>query len=132
VQQLVDVGQISEEEAETHMFRNVILQAVGAQSDLFPVTCYARLQRRDTLLLCSDGLSGKLRADEILRVVIEHSNLARACDELIGLANERGGEDNITVILARFTGDDLQEPSEGIIVEFPDLEDDGTLEDDGI
>ena len=130
VQQLVDVGQISEEEAETHMFRNVILQAVGAQSDLFPVTCYARLQRKDTLLLCSDGLSGKLRTDEILRVVIEHSNLARACDELIGLANERGGEDNITVILARFTGDDLEEPSEGIIIELPDLEDDGTLDDD--
>src|SRR5918999_19838 len=56
VQQLVDVGQITEEDAETHMFRNVILQALGAQSDLTPVISRVRLQRGDILLLCSDGL----------------------------------------------------------------------------
>src|ERR1044071_6446347 len=69
VQQLVDVGQISEAEAETHMFRNVILQALGAQGDITPVTGRIKLRRGDTLLLCSDGLSGKLRAEDIRRII---------------------------------------------------------------
>src|SRR5919107_342104 len=78
VQQLVDVGQISEQEAETHMFRNVILQALGAQPELQPVTGRVRLFRDDLLLLCSDGLSGKLRAEDMLRIVNESDgDLAR-------------------------------------------------------
>ena len=111
VQQLVDVGQISEAEAETHMFRNVILQALGAQGDVTPVTGRIRLRRGDTLLLCSDGLSGKLRSEDIQNIVTSNPDLAKACDELIAEANNRGGEDNITVILARFSGDELEEPS---------------------
>ena len=55
------------------------------------------------LLLCSDGLSGKLRADDIQQIVVNSQNdLAKACDALIDEANNRGGEDNITVVLARF------------------------------
>src|ERR671916_3285429 len=108
VQQLVDVGQISEQEAETHMFRNVILQALGAQAELSPVTGRVRVFRDDLLLLCSDGLSGKLRAEDMLNIVADaDGDLSRACAELVAEANHRGGEDNITVILARFTGDDL-------------------------
>src|SRR5712671_5928497 len=105
VQQLVDVGQISETEAETHMFRNVILQALGAQGDVTPVTGRIRLRRGDMLLLCSDGLSGKLRSEDIQNIVSNNEDLSTACDELIAEANNRGGEDNITVILARFSGD---------------------------
>jgi protein phosphatase len=116
VQQLVDVGQITEEDAETHMFRNVILQALGAQSDLSPVTSRVRLQRGDILLLCSDGLSGKLRAEEMREIVSgAGGDLAAACDQLVAEANARGGEDNITVVLARFDGDDLQPPGSGAI-----------------
>ena len=131
VQQLVDVGQISEEEAETHMFRNVILQALGAQSEVNPVTGRIRLGQGDTLLLCSDGLSGKLRAEDMQRIVLEaKGDLAAACQALINEANNRGGEDNITVVLARFTGNDLQKPaSSRITVELPALEEDSTLGD---
>jgi serine/threonine protein phosphatase PrpC len=131
VQQLVDVGQISEEEAETHMFRNVILQALGAQSDVAPVTCRLHLKRGDLLLLCSDGLSGKLRAEDIQRIMSEaKGDLAAACDALVDEANNRGGEDNITVVLARFTGDDLPEPAtDRIAIELPPLEEDSTLGD---
>ena len=121
VQQLVDVGQISEAEAETHMFRNVILQALGAQSELSPVTGRMRIRRGDILLLCSDGLSGKLRAEEIRDIIVARTDdLADACDELVAEANRRGGEDNITVVTARFTGDDL--PTDGdakITIEHP-------------
>src|SRR5215208_2918069 len=114
VQQLVDVGQISEQEAETHMFRNVILQALGAQPELQPVTGRVRACRGDVLLLCSDGLSGKLRGEDMLRIVHE--------------ANERGGEDNITVVLARLEGDDLPAPdTDRITVELPPQEPDDTI-----
>jgi len=131
VQQLVDVGQISEAEAETHMFRNVILQALGAQSEVMPATGRVHLRRGDIILLCSDGLSGKLRAEDIQNIIMSNTgNLAKACDELIAEANNRGGEDNITVILARFGGEDLQEPTtDRITIELPALEEDKTLED---
>ena len=129
VQQLVDVGQISEEEAETHMFRNVILQALGAQAELMPVVGRVRLREGDLLLLCSDGLSGKLRAEDIRQIVAESKgDLAGACDELVKEANRRGGEDNITVVLARFTGGELPPPdSRKIVIESPALSDDRTL-----
>lgn len=111
VQQLVDVGQISEQEAETHMFRNVILQALGAQAELAPVSGHVRLYRGDLVLLCSDGLSGKLRSEDMLNIIAESDgDLARACAELVAEANARGGEDNITVVLARLTGEDLPSP----------------------
>jgi protein phosphatase len=130
VQQLVDVGQISEAEAETHMFRNVILQALGAQSEVTPVTGRIRLRRGDTLLLCSDGLSGKLRAEDIQNIVMSNPQLSKACTELIAEANNRGGEDNITVVLARFDGEDLEEPAnDRITIELPQLEEDKTLDD---
>jgi protein phosphatase len=131
VQQLVDVGQISEEEAETHMFRNVILQALGAQNELSPVSGRIRIRRNDILLICSDGLSGKLRAEDMLRIVTEaKGDLEAACAALVDEANHRGGEDNITVVLARFTGDDLEEPASArITVELPPMEEDTTLGD---
>ena len=131
VQQLVDVGQISESEAETHMFRNVILQALGAQSEVTPVTGKIRLRQGDLVLLCSDGLSGKLRSDDIQQIVLNSGgDLSKACDALIDEANHRGGEDNITVVLARFEGDDLEAPSsDRITIELPPLEEDKTLDD---
>lgn len=113
------------------MFRNVILQALGAQSELTPVTGRLRVRRDDILLMCSDGLSGKLRAEDMLAVIQKSKgDLAAACNMLVDEANERGGEDNITVVLAYFTGEDLQEPkSEKITIELPPMEEDTTLGD---
>jgi protein phosphatase len=130
VQQLVDVGQISEEEAETHMFRNVILQALGAQTELLPATARIQLRNGDVLLLCSDGLSGKLRNDEIRQIVSGLTNdLGAACDALVAEANNRGGEDNITVVLAKFTGDELRDANDDrITVELPAPDEDKTLD----
>lgn len=113
VQQLIDSQQISPEEAETHALKNVILQALGAQNEVYPVPARLAPQREDILLLCSDGLSNKLPAEDLLRIVNENlENLETACAFLIKEANERGGEDNITVILARLTGSDLAESTE--------------------
>ncbi len=113
VQQLIDSGQISAEEAETHAMKNVILQALGAQNEIHPVATAFRPRNNDIFLLCSDGLSNKIDGVVIQEIVYENlENLKVACAELIKEANDRGGEDNITVILARVKGDSLDEPEE--------------------
>jgi len=107
VQQLIDAGQITEEEAETHSYRNVILQALGAHGNVNVEINALKLCVGDTLVLCSDGLSGKVRADEIARLIQASPDLSAACQSLIALANERGGEDNITVVIVQFSGSGL-------------------------
>src|SRR6266508_1679583 len=66
------------------------------------------VRRGDILVLCSDGLSGQVKKEEIAQVVSAAPDLTTACDQLIALANERGGPDNITVVVARFDGDGLR------------------------
>ncbi len=110
VQQLIDAGQITEEEAETHSYRNVILQALGAHGNVNVEVNSLKLCANDTLVLCSDGLSGKVRADEIVRMIDAANSLSSACEQLIALANERGGEDNITVLIVKFEGKTLGAP----------------------
>lgn len=113
VQQLIDANQISPEEAETHALKNVILQALGAQNEIYPVPARLQPQRDDILLLCSDGLSNKVGSADMQRIILDNlDNLDKACAQLIKEANERGGEDNITLILARLSGSDLLEPTE--------------------
>src|SRR3954463_12067122 len=69
VQQLIDANQISPEEAETHTLKNVILQALGAQNEIYPVAARLMPQRDDVLILCSDGLSNKINGTDMLRIV---------------------------------------------------------------
>lgn len=114
VQQLIDAGQITEEEAETHSYRNVILQALGAHNNVNVEVNTVHLCQLDTLLICSDGLSGKMHADEIANVVNAATDFKSACQSLINLANERGGEDNITVVIAQFSGSGLPLPNGSI------------------
>jgi len=123
VQQLIDAQQISAEEAETHTLKNVILQALGAQNEIYPVSARVAPHQNDVVLLCSDGLSNKLTAAEMQEIISSNfDELQKGCAELIKLANQNGGEDNITAILARFTGDDLQEPGDnGVQLELIDL-----------
>jgi protein phosphatase len=114
VQQLIDAGQITEEEAETHSYRNVILQALGAHSNVNVEVTSLNLCHLDTLVLCSDGLSGKMNQDDIARLVNEAGDFKSACQNLIDLANDRGGEDNITVVVAQFSGSGTQRPGDTI------------------
>lgn len=112
VQQLIDAKEITPEEAETHTLKNVILQALGAQSDIYPVPARLIPKRGDILLLCSDGLSNKIGNADMQKIILNNLNqMHLACAELVKLANERGGEDNITLILAKLSGTDLPEPN---------------------
>lgn len=123
VQQLIDAQQISPEEAETHTLKNVILQALGAQNEIYPVSARLKPSKGDVLLLCSDGLSNKVNAAGIQRIVIENYDaLEQACAELVTEANANGGEDNITVIIAKLNGDSLEEPEgDEVQLELVDL-----------
>ncbi len=111
MQRLVEAGEISEEEAEQSERRNIILQALGPDPRVKVDLTYQSLRRGDLLVLCSDGLSGQVKKEEIAQVAAETPELVEVCSRLITMANERGGPDNITAIAARFGGPGLPEPA---------------------
>jgi protein phosphatase len=110
MQRLVDAGELTEAEAEQSERRNIILQALGPDPRVKVDLTYQSIRRGDTLILCSDGLSGLVKREEFAMLATQHPEPPALCAALIDLANERGGPDNITVITARFEGDGLPEP----------------------
>jgi protein phosphatase len=104
VNQLIEAGQLTEEEAETFEHNNIILQALGTAETVQVDLTFVDLRQGDTLLVCSDGLSGMVRADEMREVLLTHREPFDACKELVDRANRAGGHDNITVIVAVFEG----------------------------
>jgi len=109
VNQLIEAGQLTEEEAETFEHNNIILQALGTAETVQVDLTYVDLRQGDTLLLCSDGLSGMIRADEIKEVLLSVQDPLEACKVLTERANLAGGHDNITVIVGHFEGQGLPE-----------------------
>ncbi|MCA9622659.1 MAG: serine/threonine-protein phosphatase [Myxococcales bacterium] len=100
VQQLIDAGGLSREEAEESEFSHVILQAMGLEPDVDVVLTRVAVQNRDRFLLCSDGLSGPLSDPQMLDIVVASTSLSSACEQLIAAAVAGGGTDDITVVLA--------------------------------
>jgi len=100
VQQLVDQGQITCEEARTHPRRNEITRVVGYYGVVEVDTGITSLDQNDLVLICSDGLTAYVEDDELKGIVLDHTDPQKACDELVELANSRGGRDNISVIIA--------------------------------
>ncbi len=101
VGQLLEAGYITEEEAENHHLRNVILQALGGQAHINVVITRVSLKVGDILLVCSDGLTTSIKNQQILSLINNNLDLKMAAQELIKTANEQGGLDNITVVLAK-------------------------------
>jgi len=112
MQRLVEAGELTEEEAEQSERRNIILQALGPDPRVKVDLTYQPLSRGDVLVLCSDGLSGQVKKEEIAEQLAKMPDLSQLCSTLIDLANERGGPDNITVVAARFEGDGLPLPDD--------------------
>lgn len=98
VQELVDKGMITKEEARTWPRRNVITRAVGAHEDFQLETVSGQTMPGDCFVLCSDGLTGHISDQEILTNVNWQSGKI-ACDKLLAMALERGGKDNISIII---------------------------------
>ena len=103
VARLVELGQVSPEEALNHPQRNYLYRALGKAGEL-EVDIYSQpLPAESHLLLCSDGLWGMVPESEILQIVSSASHPQEACIALVDSANRHGGEDNITVILVSVT-----------------------------
>lgn len=111
VNQLIEAGQLTEEEAETFEHNNIILQALGTADTVQVDLTYVHLRTGDTLMLCSDGLSGMVRNDEIREVLRSVEDPLEACKTLTDRANQAGGHDNITVVVAKFEGASLVPPT---------------------
>jgi protein phosphatase len=112
VQDLIDSGILSEGDTGS-VPNNVLLQALGARSTVSPDVTHHVLRRGDVLLLCSDGLSQMVDDHEIAAAAADCDDCRSVVDWLVGLANERGGPDNVTVLAARVEGDGLEDPQDG-------------------
>lgn len=99
VQRLIELEEITPDQAETHPQKSVLYRALGLSEQLEIDTMTRRLASGSYLLICSDGLWG-LVSDEELRSMVLRYPPQQACDTLVSLANQRGGTDNITVVIA--------------------------------
>lgn len=97
---LLDSGEITAEEAARHPQRNWIMRAVGSEKSIMPDFYQVQFDTQTYLLICTDGLSNKVDDERIQAIVTKDVDLHDKAVQLVELANELGGEDNISVILA--------------------------------
>lgn len=110
VEELLSTGQLTPIEARNHPCKNIILQALGSELGVTVIVGKLALCQDDVILVCSDGLSGKL-LNKDLGTIIQNwkHDLPSAGNQMVQLANLRGGEDNTTVILIHVSGGELPE-----------------------
>ncbi|NOT09509.1 MAG: Stp1/IreP family PP2C-type Ser/Thr phosphatase [Gemmatimonadales bacterium] len=101
VQEQVDAGLLTPEQARTHPYSNVITRCVGANEDVAPDVYFGNLERGDLVLLASDGLTGMLEDDQIASIMGVEETPEGCVNKMIADANRRGGLDNITAIVVR-------------------------------
>ncbi len=99
VQELIDSGSISEEQGRVHPKKNIITRALGT-SDFVEIDIFTiEKDKKNKFLLCTDGLTNEVLKDEILFITNKYTDYNEACENLVCLAKQRGGKDNITVLL---------------------------------
>jgi protein phosphatase len=101
VNELVNAGVLSRDEAGKSEYRNMLSRAVGTENVLEVETRVEELARDDLYLICSDGLHGVVQDGAISKILLEQRDLTKAVEELIRCANGAGGPDNITALLIR-------------------------------
>jgi serine/threonine protein phosphatase PrpC len=109
VNELIELGLLTEQQARDHADKNIITRCVGMGAKIDVDFNRRDLEIEDVLVLCSDGLTNMVEDEEIRAIACSHDP-AEACEHLINLANERGGDDNITVAVVRV--DDFLERDE--------------------
>jgi serine/threonine protein phosphatase PrpC len=105
VQTLIDGGALTQEESETSQYKNVILQAMGISPSVDPALNRMSLRKNDRILVCSDGLTGPLKSQEMLNAMLTGETLESACAKLVAAALAGGGEDDITVVMVEVNGE---------------------------
>ena len=104
VQEQVDAGLLTPDQARVHPYSNVITRCVGAGMDVTPDIYFGNLQNGDLVLLASDGLTGMLEDEQLLKILQSEGGPQKWVDRMISEANRRGGLDNITAIIVRIEG----------------------------
>lgn len=105
VQVMIDRGQMTAEQAASSPLAHIISQAMGQKPEVSVALGRLELRQNDCLILCSDGLSNEVSANEMRQVILDAPRLDAACARLVELAKRRGGRDNITVVLGGVSGD---------------------------
>jgi serine/threonine protein phosphatase PrpC len=100
VEEQLEKGVLTEEEAEEHEWRNLITRALGTRPQVAPDTAEIEIKVGDTFVLSSDGLHGLVKPEEVLEELRRTRDRQHVVEYLIALANERGGHDNITLVIA--------------------------------
>lgn len=113
VQHMIDAGALDPQNPQIKLRGNIIMQALGVRPAIEVDVTYHELRRDDFVLLCSDGLHGLLRDEEIAAVVRRIGSPTEVCNELIALANERGAPDNVTAVAGLFGGAGLTSAQPG-------------------
>lgn len=106
VQELVDLGKIAMDEAKSHPNKNIITRAVGTNEDLKIDSFKMETFKDDIYILSTDGLTDYLSKQEILEIIIKNKDMDSAVEKLVNLAKDRGGKDNITILI--FGGEALK------------------------
>lgn len=118
VNQLLETGQITEEQAKLFEHSNVILQALGVQSEVEVQLSEVVLRKNDRVVVCSDGLTGVVSDEELAAIMGSTEDVAEVCRVLVEMARVAGGPDNITVVAARVEGEALAPPLPGESVRY--------------
>ena len=107
VEELVDSGQITADEARTHPSRSIITRALGSDPDMYADHFTLEVNTGDRLILCSDGLSGMIPDSEIESLAVSSATPQQAADNLVAAALTAGGADNVTVVVVDVLNDGL-------------------------
>jgi PPM family protein phosphatase len=116
VDALVLAGHLTPEQAEEHPMRHVLYRALGQTEELDIDVYQTRLRPGDHIVLCSDGLTRHVKAQEIADIVLEQDDPDKASQMLVMLANERGGEDNVSVIVVTVDGNTLPDETPMLVM----------------
>lgn len=103
LRELMDSGQIDELQAGEFVYKNIITKAVGTEPFVQPTVRHSEIKHHDILLMCTDGLSDLLSRDELEGLLNKRASLSNLAQSLVETAKERGGHDNITVVLVKVT-----------------------------
>lgn len=122
VQALIDEGKITEEESREHPQKNVITKAVGIMESVEPDTMKLTLDNDESLLLCCDGVIAHLPDEDIHKIIRDENNPQNACQQIVDLANERGGTDNISLIILSSKNEDVADDESPTIINNEDIE----------
>jgi len=117
VERLVDEGRLAPEDAERHPQRSILTRALGVEEDVQVDEADVEVRPGDRVLLCSDGLTGMVEEDDILRILSEHSDAQAASDALVSAANQAGGQDNITAVILDVVEEEAETAPQAAVTE---------------